>query len=86
MPEFLVTFVGLLLRVLEIAIIGRALISWFDPLFRNPISRFLYDVTEPILRPIRNFMPGGVMIDFSPLVALIILWIIERLFYSAVAG
>jgi len=86
LPEFLVTFVGLLLRVLEIAIIGRALISWFDPLFRNPISRFLYDVTEPILRPIRNFMPGGVMIDFSPLVALIILWIIERLFYSAVAG
>ncbi len=73
MAEFISTFLALLLQVLMYAIIGRAIISWFDPGFGNPISRFLFDVTEPILRPIRSLMPGNMMIDFSPIIAILLI-------------
>lgn len=56
-------------------IIARAVISWVNPDPFNPIVRFLNNITEPVLYPIRRRMPlffGG--IDFSPI--LIILAII----------
>ncbi len=52
-------------------IIARALVSWVNPDPYNPIVRFLYRVTEPVLsalrRRVRLFYAG---IDFSPLVVL----------------
>jgi YggT family protein len=52
-------------------IIGRAIISWVNPDPNNPIVRFLYNATEPLLYRVRRALPitaGG--IDFSPLVVL----------------
>jgi YggT family protein len=52
-------------------IIGRAIISWVNPDPYNPIVRFLYHATEPLLMRVRRVLPffaGG--IDFSPLVVL----------------
>ncbi len=52
-------------------IIGRAIISWVNPDPHNPIVRFLYNATEPLLYRVRRALPitaGG--IDFSPLVIL----------------
>jgi YggT family protein len=52
-------------------IIGRAIISWVNPDPYNPIVRFLYNSTEPLLYRVRRALPfvaGG--IDFSPLVVL----------------
>jgi len=50
-----------------------ALLSWVSPDPRNPIVRFLYAVTEPVLYQIRHRLPfvcaGG--IDFSPLVLML---------------
>ena len=77
MDYFLANFLSTLLTVLTFAIIGRALLSWFDPHYSNPISRFLFEVTEPILRPIRSLLPGGMMIDFSPFIAIVILNILR---------
>ncbi len=78
MPEVIRLFLSLLLQALWLAVFGRAILSWFDPHFGNPISRFLFDVTEPILQPIRSIMPGGMMIDFSPMVAIVIISILQR--------
>ncbi len=52
-------------------VIARALISWVNPDPRNPIVRFLYNATEPLLYRVRRVVPylGG--IDFSPLVVLV---------------
>lgn len=53
-------------------IIGRAIISWVNADPYNPIVRFLYEATEPVLSRIRRFLPisfGG--IDFSPMVLII---------------
>lgn len=53
-------------------IVGRAVISWVNADPRNPIVRFLYEATEPVLSRIRRVLPmsmGG--IDFSPMILIL---------------
>ncbi len=57
-------------------IIIRALISWVNPDPRSPLVRFLHEVTEPVLAPIRRYLPF-VGIDLSPLVALLVLYFVQ---------
>lgn len=53
-------------------IIGRAILSWVNPDPYNPIVRFLYDVTEPLLSRIRRFIPSFAgSIDFSPMILIL---------------
>jgi YggT family protein len=65
--------------VLTVAIVLRAILSWFpiDP--RNPVAAFLHDITEPILAPIRQMMPRLGMLDLSPLVAIILIQLVAQL-------
>lgn len=58
-------------------IIVRALISWVNPDPWNPIVRFLHQVTEPVLRPVRQRLPMA-GIDFSPMVVLLAIWFLQR--------
>ena len=75
---------NLLFTVLSIAVIARALLSWFDPTMRFPISQLIVELTEPIIAPIRRVVPPiGGMIDLSPIVALILLQVIERVIISS---
>ncbi len=73
MTTFLRTFLELFILALEIALLGRVVVSWISPRYDNPISQFLYDITEPILRPIRSLLPRTGMLDLSPFIAFIIL-------------
>ncbi len=59
-------------------IVVRALLSWVNPDPYNPIVRFLYQVTEPVLGRIRGVLPyiGG--IDISPLIAILIIIFFQR--------
>ncbi|MFW2368849.1 MAG: YggT family protein [Desulforhopalus sp.] len=53
-------------------IVGRAVISWVNADPHNPIVRFLYEATEPVLSRIRRVLPmsmGG--IDFSPMILIL---------------
>ena len=53
-------------------IIAQAILSWVRPEPYSPIVRFLYAVTEPVLRPIRRRMPAGLGgFDFSPMVVIL---------------
>lgn len=59
-------------------IIGRAVISWVNADPYNPIVRFLYDATEPVLSRIRRILPinfGG--IDFSPMVLILVIMFLQ---------
>jgi YggT family protein len=64
--------VGVLLLALQIyqfILLARVLISWFPDIDRsNPLVQMLYELTEPVLRPVRNALPQTGMMDFSPLV------------------
>ncbi len=57
-------------------VIIAALISWVNPDPYNPIVRFLYAATEPVLRPIRRKLPMT-GIDFSPLIVIAIIYFIK---------
>ena len=60
----------------------RVIFSWGMLDYRNRLMRFLVDVTEPLLGPLRRMIPRLGWLDISPLVAILILW----LFQQAVAG
>ena len=52
-------------------IVARALVSWVSPDPYNPIVRFLYRATEPVMAPIRRWLPlRGLGIDISPIIAI----------------
>ena len=72
------------IRLLEFLIFARASLSWFPNARNSQITEFLYEVTEPVIQPIRNLInriPSMRMmpIDFSVLFAFIILEILEAL-------
>ncbi len=82
MSSFLIFFVDTLATILYVALIGRVLISWLNigpssPFF--PIVNVLYQITEPILAPIRRILPRFGMLDLSPMVAIILVTFIQRL-------
>ncbi len=59
-------------------IIARAVISWVNPDPFNPIVRFLFRVTEPVLRPIRRRLPTLQMgLDLSPMVVILVIYFLQ---------
>ncbi len=64
--------------ILIAAIFIRALLSWFSIDPRNPLIEALNAITEPILEPIRRFMPN-LGLDLSPLIAIIVLEVIANI-------
>lgn len=59
-------------------IIGRAVISWVNADPSNPIVRFLYEATEPVLSRIRRYVPlsfGGM--DFAPMILILAIMFIQ---------
>jgi len=75
---FVSTFIGIFLALLWLAVLGRVLLSWFDPTASSTVARALVQVTEPILAPVRRFMPQGGMFDFSPILVLLVLGALWR--------
>lgn len=68
----------MLLWLFMLLVIARAVISWVSPDPRNPIVRFLYAVTEPLLYQVRRRLPvyyGG--IDFSPVVVIAAIYFLD---------
>ena len=59
-------------------IIARALISWVNPDPYNRIVIFLYKVTEPVLSPVRRWIPlGHLGIDISPIIVILIIYFLK---------
>jgi len=75
----LIQVVNIAFQVLMYLIIGRCILSFIrhDPY--NPIIKFVYDVTEPVMAPFRRLLPMGYGIDFSPLLAVFALGLINKL-------
>ena len=79
MSQFIATFVQFFVTALWLLVMGRVLLSWVNPTFQGPVGRFLFETTEPLLAPIRRFMPTTGMLDFSPLVLLLLLGFLVQL-------
>lgn len=80
-------FVSTLAQVLILAIIVRAILSWF-PVSRSlaPVSAVLNDVTDPVLVPIQRRLPALGGFDFSPVIAILLISVLESVVLSLLAG
>lgn len=68
-------------------IIARAILSWVSPDPYNPIVRFIHNITEPVLRPIRSKIPssfGGV--DLSPLIVILGIIFLQKFIVGTLFG
>jgi YggT family protein len=83
MVSWLVQFI---FGVLYLAILARVLFSWIRPDPYNPLVRFVVQITDPILRPLQRYIPPIGMLDISPLIALLLISIIERVLLSVLRG
>ena len=72
-------FLELLCEVLTLLVVVRIVVSWVSPGRTNTLTNILYQVTEPILGPLRRIIPRVGMLDFSPMVAVILLQVIATL-------
>ncbi len=77
MGEMLLRTVDILFPLLTLIIIARVIISWLPQYRYSQVGRIIFDISDPIMRPIQNMMPSTGMIDFSPMIAIIALWVIQ---------
>ena len=84
--------IDLALSLYTWVLIGSAIFSWlyaFNVInsrnqFVNAIGSFLYNVTEPVLRPIRRVMPNLGGIDISPIIVLLIIFFLRSLLWTSI--
>jgi YggT family protein len=82
--------IDLALNLYTWILIGSAIFSWlfaFNVInssnqFVNSVGRFLYNVTEPVLRPIRRVLPDLGGIDISPIIVLLIIFFLRSLMWN----
>jgi YggT family protein len=79
---FLLQLVAWVFKLYSLAFIVRALLSWININHYHPVVRFLIQITEPVLAPLRRYIPPQGGLDFTPIVALLILWLVEQLLTS----
>jgi YggT family protein len=86
MEQIVVRPIQIVFSIISFAVLARVLLSWVrvDP--THPAVQLLFDVTEPILRPIREMMPAMSMFDFSPIIALLLLNVLEGLLLYIIRG
>jgi YggT family protein len=80
------SFADVLFTVYFACILAYIISSWVPlpyNVWLNRIQRFLYDVVDPYLRLFRRILPfariGGLGLDLSPIIAIIVLFVVERL-------
>lgn len=73
--------IDMVITILIFAIVIRAFLSFIPQLKTNKLTMILYEVTDPLLKPFRRFQIGGAAgaIDFSPIIAIIVLSLIQAL-------
>ena len=85
----LINVIHTLLTLYSLAIILNSFIGMMvDPY--HPVARFLRQITEPVLAPLRRVLPpiqvGGGLFDLSPMAALLLLWVLERVLIAVLLG
>ena len=69
--------INIFTRIFFFALILRIILSWINISPYNPISRITYQITEPLLGKIRQYVKPFGMFDFSPMIAIVSLQILE---------
>ena len=76
---FLEAFINVVAQALVLAIFVRVIMSWVPVRLPLGLNDLVWNVTEPVLAPIRRYMPIAGGMDFSPLIALLLIQIITSI-------
>lgn len=85
----IIGFVDALFTVYTFVIIARALLSFLPQAPKGGfyvIYKFIFDVTEPYLRIFRRFIPPTSGIDFTPMIAILVLYLVQKIVMQLIAG
>lgn len=85
MAEF-VLIVELLIQLYSLVILARVLMSWVNIDPYSPLARTIFNLTEPVLAPVRNLLPPAAGLDFSPIIVMVLLQIVGRMLVTMVTG
>ena len=78
MSDVILNFIRLLAMFLWFMLIARVVLSWTQPRGGGGLTAFVYQMTEPFLAPIRRLLPATGGVDWSPLIAMLLLGVIVR--------
>ena len=81
----LLQFINAVIMAAWIALFVRVILSWFPVSRENPIVAVVFQITDPMLAPIRRIMPRTGMLDLSPLALFFLLYLLRILVNSALA-
>lgn len=84
--EAFAAIVQLFFELYSFVILARVLMSWVNIDPYSPLARTIYDLTEPVLAPVRNLMPSAGGFDFSPIIVLILLQVLGSMIVMMLAG
>ncbi|MEA3341497.1 MAG: YggT family protein [Chloroflexota bacterium] len=76
--HILLRFVDIVFDLYSFAIIVRTLLPWLGVSRYHPAMSFLIQITEPVLAPLRRYIPPMGGLDFTPMAALLVIWVIEQ--------
>jgi len=79
MFSFIILVINIFCELFFLALIIRIILSWINISPYNPISRITHQITEPLLGKIRQYIKPLGMFDFSPMIAIILLEVIQRI-------
>ncbi len=82
----LLNVINFAFTIFNLLILARVLISWLQLDPYSPIIQFLHNTTEPFLAPVRRRLPPVGMMDLSPLVVLIIAWVLQGILNQILHG
>jgi YggT family protein len=80
------TFVEALGWALTVLIFARVILSWVQLPLPAGLSRWVFDVTEPILGPIRRVLPATMGLDFSPFIAIVLIQLVQSVLLRLIAS
>lgn len=82
----IIPVVNMAFNVLVWMIIGRCILSFIPHNPYQPVIKFIYDVTEPIMAPFRRLLPAAGGIDFSPIIAVLAVSLVQKLVVDLLAA
>jgi YggT family protein len=79
-----VQIVQIVFSIFNLLILARILMGWFNLDPYHPIAQFLYKTTEPFLAPVRRLLPQTGMLDFSPIIVIILAQVLQTILIQLV--
>jgi len=77
---------ALLINIYFFAVLANVILSWVAPGTRSPAAYLVYQILEPVMAPVRKVVPPLGGLDFSPLVVILLISVMQDLLNRAVVG